>query len=144
MPFFDCSTATWVELTTYGEIQCSREVADYSWPFALIEASTCISRFIATSFRVWCNAALHAFARGCTACNCHLLASRVECTISGPWHNNDRVANVKNQPPDFKQLIPCTWRAHWCLNNRTLKLHPEAYKLTASELHLNCFTWLRG
>ena len=53
-----------------------------------------------------------------------------------------RVANVKNQPPNFQQLIPCTWRAHWCLNNRTLKLHPEAY--TASELYRNRFTWLWG
>ena len=54
----------------------------------------------------------------------------------------DRVANVKNQPPNFKQLIPCAWRAHWCLNNRTLKLHFQAY--IASELHRNCFTWLTG
>ena len=63
----------------YGEIPCNREVAS-SWPFALIEASTCISHFIATNFRVWCNASLHAFARGCIACNCHLLASNIECT----------------------------------------------------------------
>ena len=63
----------------------------------------------------------------------------------GPWppaFPPPRVANVKNQPPNFKQLIPCAWRAHWCLNNRTLKLHSQAY--IASELHRNCFTWLRG
>jgi len=53
----------------------------------------------------------------------------------------DRVANVKNQPLNFQQLTPCAWRAHWCLNNRTLKLHFQAY--IASELHQNCFTWLR-
>ena len=46
-----------------------------------------------------------------------------------------RVANVKNQPPDFEQLIPCAWRAHRCLNNRTLKLLLQAY--LARELHRN-------
>ena len=50
-----------------------------------------------------------------------------------------KVANVKNQLLNFKQLIPCAWRAHWCLNNRTLKLHSRAY--IASELHQ---TALRG
>ena len=48
---------------------------------------------------------------------------RLQCgneeATRGVW---GRVANVKNQPPNFKQLIPCAWRAHWCLNNRTLKL----------------------
>ena len=53
-----------------------------------------------------------------------------------------RVANVKNQPPNFEQLIPCAWRAHRCLNNRTLKLLLQAY--IARELHRNCFMWLRG
>ena len=83
----------------------------------------------------------HAILRGCY---CMGVIARVlmhECYCTGPGAMC-RVANVKNQPPNFKQLTPCAWRAHWCLNNRTLKLHSQAY--IARELHRNCFTWLRG
>ena len=73
--------------------------------------------------------------------NIHSWLSTAVATV-GVYAIYDRVANVKNQPPNFKQLVPCAWRAHWCLNNRTLKLHSQAY--IASELHWNCFMWLRG
>ena len=46
------------------------------------------------------------------------------------------VANVKNQPPNFKQLIPCAWRTHWCLNNRTLKLHSTSVYCVRTALKL--------
>ena len=94
---------------------------------ALQETSSLIKqlRFSATSFSSsYCN-------KGHNLYHAH----RLQKTLG-------RVANVKYRPPNFKQLTPCARRASWCLNNRTLKLHPEAY--IPSELHQNWFTWLRG
>ena len=84
---------------------------------------------------------------GAFPANRQVLDWSVVLTVGGlcpivPQDNISRVDNVKNQPPNFKQLTPCAWRAHWCLNNRTLKLYSQAY--IASELGRNCFTWLRG
>ena len=47
-----------------------------------------------------------------------------------------RVANVKNQPPNFKQLTPCTRRAHWCLKQSHTKTSSRSVycKRTAPKL----------
>ena len=54
--------------------------------------------------------------------------------IPQPWFTECQSVKLSTYHEDWL-LIPE-------LNNRTLKLHSQAY--IGSELHRNCFTWLRG